>query len=383
MNIIKKIPHLFSSLKLTIVLLFLTILLVFFGTLFQVEHGLYLVQKSMFQTWIITWHPTEDYAIPIFPGGRLLGVLLLLNLIFAHFFRFKWTWKKSGIWLTHFGLIFLLIGSGITSFFAVESQMAIQEGETKNYTTSLDETELAVISDQTDSTQQVVSIPQTLLKPDAVIADKAIPFTLKINYFWKNADLKMNTTGAAPLANRGIGLQLIATPLPFNTKNTAENAVTAIVDVRDKNNTSLGIFLLSSKLGAPQTLTVADKTYTLFIRPKRYYLPFTVTLLDFKHDLYPGTNIPKNFSSKVEVNHPAAKTKSDFLIFMNNPLRYEGKTFYQASFGNNDTLSVFQVVENAGWLIPYISSVIMAIGLLIQFSLSLWTFLVKRKKSDS
>jgi len=43
------------------------------------------------------------------------------------------------------------------------------------------------------------------------------------------------------------------------------------------------------------------------------------------------------------------------LIFMNQPLRYAGKTFYQASFGKGDTLSVLQVVKNPGWLLPYIS----------------------------
>ena len=43
---------------------------------------------------------------------------------------------------------------------------------------------------------------------------------------------------------------------------------------------------------------------------------------------------------------------------MNQPLRYEGKAFYQASFGKGDTLSILQVVENPGWLLPYVSCVL-------------------------
>ena len=56
---------------------------------------------------------------------------------------------------------------------------------------------------------------------------------------------------------------------------------------------------------------------------------------------------------------------------MNQPLRYDHKAFYQASFGKNDTLSILQVVENPGWLIPYVSTVLVTIGLLVHFAISL------------
>jgi hypothetical protein len=56
---------------------------------------------------------------------------------------------------------------------------------------------------------------------------------------------------------------------------------------------------------------------------------------------------------------------------MNQPLRYLGKTYYQASFGKGDTLSILQVVENPGWLLPYISCVLVTLGLLIHFGIVL------------
>jgi len=52
---------------------------------------------------------------------------------------------------------------------------------------------------------------------------------------------------------------------------------------------------------------------------------------------------------------------------MNHPLRYGGKTFYQASFGKGDALSVLQVVRNPGWLIPYLSCALVALGLALHF----------------
>ena len=56
---------------------------------------------------------------------------------------------------------------------------------------------------------------------------------------------------------------------------------------------------------------------------------------------------------------------------MNQPLRYDGKAFYQASFGKGDTLSILQVVENPGWLLPYVSCVLVTVGLLIHFGISM------------
>ena len=88
------------------------------------------------------------------------------------------------------------------------------------------------------------------------------------------------------------------------------------------------------------------------MRPLREYLPYSITLKKFHHDVYPGTDIPKNFSSLVHIDNPGRRESRDVLIYMNQPLRYLGKTFYQASFGKGDTLSVLQVVQNPGWLLP-------------------------------
>ena len=76
------------------------------------------------------------------------------------------------------------------------------------------------------------------------------------------------------------------------------------------------------------------------MRPQRLYEPYSLTLEKFSHDIYPGTDIPKNFSSKVRINPPGGGEGREVLIYMNNPLRYAGLTYYQASFDNNDTTSI-------------------------------------------
>ena len=67
---------------------------------------------------------------------------------------------------------------------------------------------------------------------------------------------------------------------------------------------------------------------------------------------------------------------------MNNPLRYGGETFYQS--GMPDPLpgepqySVFQVVTNVGWMIPYVCCMFTVVGLLGQFVQSLLAHLNKQ-----
>jgi cytochrome c biogenesis protein ResB len=128
----------------------------------------------------------------------------------------------------------------------------------------------------------------------------------------------------------------------------------------------------------PQTFSYEGHTWELVFRFKRTYHPFTLTLLKFSHDKYPGTEIPKNFSSRVRVKSDDGRDDREVLIYMNNPLRHGGFTFYQAGFEPNDKVTVLQVVGNPGWLLPYIACIMMGLGLIIQFGQSLRGFIRKR-----
>jgi len=116
-------------------------------------------------------------------------------------------------------------------------------------------------------------------------------------------------------------------------------------------------------------------TFSLALSQARRYLPFSLTLRDFRRELYPGTEIPKSFSSLVRLRHPERFEDRDVLISMNNPLRYGGKAFFQASFGKEETLSVLQVVSNPGWLMPYLACALVGLGLAAHFLARLWSSL--------
>jgi cytochrome c biogenesis protein ResB len=174
----------------------------------------------------------------------------------------------------------------------------------------------------------------------------------------------------------GVNVKVVEAP-PITSDNEMNQTSVFVEPVL--NGQSYGTWLVSTALGAPQTLLHQGQTYSMSMRPRRYFLPYAITLKKFSHDVYPGTDIPKNFSSLVHISHPAKGEERDVLIYMNQPLRYEGLTFYQASYGKEGKLSILQVVQNPGWTLPYISCGLVTLGLLIHFGLTLRRSLKQRR----
>jgi cytochrome c biogenesis protein ResB len=141
---------------------------------------------------------------------------------------------------------------------------------------------------------------------------------------------------------------------------------------------SIGTWLVSPMLVAPQSFTYEGKEWQIAFRFEREYKPFTVELKELKHDIYPGSNIPKNFSSLVQVRANDGSEDRESLIYMNHPLRYQGYTFYQYQMDSANGFSVLQVVRNPGRALPYIACVLMTIGLLWQFIAHLGKFANRR-----
>jgi hypothetical protein len=363
--LLKRTARVLSSLALTIVCLALLMILVAACTLLQVSLGTHLAVERTIRTALVWWTTPGGLRVPVFPGGGIVGGVLLVNLLFAQFLRLERSWRKAGMWLAHAGLALLFLGEFSTALFQVESQMPIEVGQTRDYSEDTRQSELA---DATDPAADVVTaVPETLLRPGAEVAHASLPFTLSVKRWYPNADFRMRGADDAPSeATAGIGPDLAVREAPEVTADDAQNSPAALIEARDGAE-SLGTFWISSALGAPQGFSRGGKTWRFSLRPRRYYLPFALTLKEFHHDIYPGTDIPKNFSSLVRLDDPGAREDRDVLIYMNHPLRYGGKTFYQASFGKDDRLSVFQVVRNPGWLIPYLSCALVALGLALHF----------------
>src|SRR6266567_8419098 len=387
-NMLRKIVDIFTSLKLTIVCLAAGMALIFAGTLAQVHLGIHEAQQRYFQSFFVWWPPeSRGLKFPIFPGGHLIGAVLLVNLIAAHAKRFRWAWRKLGIHLTHAGLIIMLAGGLFTDLFAVESHMRLANGETKNYSEDTRRDELAVIDTTSPEFDQVTAIPESVLRHKRIIQHPSLPFRIVVRNFFQNSRLQMASepgNNAQPIADRGPGTQVIVQSMPRATGSDEQNVVSAVIEIIPSSpangaaEESLGTWLVSDALGAPQEFSWMNRTWRLMMRPARYYKPYSVTLQKFTHERYAGTEIPKNFASRIALIDPDRAISRDVLIYMNHPLRYRGETFYQAGFQKDDSASILQVVHNPTFLAPYVACVIVAAGLLVQFGFHLVGFARRR-----
>jgi energy-coupling factor transporter transmembrane protein EcfT len=361
-----------TSLKLTIALLAMLMVLVTACTLAQTNLGtLGAVDAYIRRLFVWARLPGTDFSIIVFPGGVLVGMALAVNLLAAQVRRLERSWRKAGLWLAHAGLILLVVGEFVTGLTQVESRMAIEEGQTVNYLERTRESELAIIDHANPAQDEVYAIPQRLLMPGTSVAIPGTPLVVRVKAYFRNSELRRRVDGDPPsLADRGIGPSVTALAAPATTGDEALEVPSAFVEPT-AGSQSYGTWLVSAGLGMPQTFFHEGHSYELVLRNRREYLPFSVTLERFSHDVYPGTDIPKNFSSLVHLSNPSTGEERDVLIYMNQPLRYQGLAFYQASFGRGDTLSILQVVRNPGWLLPYASCTLVALGLLLHFALSL------------
>lgn len=343
----------------------LTMLLVIAGTLAQANMGTFAAQARFFNSFFVSTH-VGGFRLPVLPGGLTLAGLWLLSLSSSLITKFGFYRRNFGLLVTHCGIFILILGQLLTQLLAQESMMAIEKGQTGDYSESRRQIELAVTQNLPGEQEQLTSVPGSLLTPLRTIELPNLPFSIYVEQFFQNAQLKPG--GAA-------GPNIIELP-PTNDDDEIDNTA-ALLQIKEGAKI-IGRFVVALALSQRQEFSVNGETYHIALRQKRYYLPFSLTLKNFTHEVYPGTDIPKNFASQVHLQNPTTGESRDALIYMNHPLRYAGMTFYQASYGKNDTLSIFQVVKNPAWVTPYLSCAIVTLGLVLQFSL---TFFRTRQQS--
>ena len=390
-----------TSLRLTVLCLAFGIVLIWVGTVAQADEGLYQAQVRYFKQWIVWGVTLWGHRLPIvLPGGYLIGTTLLINLVASHIKRFHWSWAKLGIHLTHGGIVIMLVGQLATDMLSVESHLAFHEGETKTYTESHLENELAFATDVGDGREEVVAIPErTLTARDARID---LPFhtqTPALSVAVKDYGVNCQVRQRAPMmdkgeppATEGFGAHATVIPLAETKSMDSRNLPYAVIEIFHDGQ-SLGTWLVSAWLNE-QEFTVNGTTYRTALRPRRFYFgkdiapdPFSIKLLKTTHEVYRGTDIPRNFQSRVRIENPVTHENREVDIYMNNPLRYEGLTFFQSQMGKEELgravvgTSTLETVRNPSWLAPYLGCIVVGFGMAFQFLLHLTRFVRKRTAS--
>jgi hypothetical protein len=436
-----------ASLRLTVVLLAMSMYLIFVGTLAQVELGIWQVVEKYFRS-IYVYVPFDVYRSLLypgsveewsyghwFPGGFLIIGLLLVNLLAAHALRYKVTGKgnalwlgyglvligsaitaytvlepqtaatiqqdvilmmliwsapmtligigcyfifgnrKAGIVLIHGGLILMLVGEYVTGLGATEGQMWIHEKGASSKIIDIREVEIAFVTETGDREQQHIVIPQALIEQadedDTQITNDTLPLTVRVDKWMENSDLLPSVNGGDPTQ-----VQYTAQAIPAVTGTEQRADRPTVMATFFRGGERIGTHLLTTwEFVRPVKVEIDGKAWYVSLRFKETHLPYTIQLVDFRHDKFTGTTTPMNYSSTLRLERPNEGESRDAFIKMNQPLRYDGKAFFQSGFFqqplNRNLGTIMQVADNPGAWVPYLSCVVVTVGLCMHFVVSL------------
>jgi hypothetical protein len=397
-SITGKIFDVLSGFGLATITLLLLGLLTLFATLEQVDHGLYPTLNKYFATdWqsliILPDIRINGKLVPIpLPGGYWMCAVLLVNLILGGIIRIKKGWKHIGNLIAHFGIILMLVGAGVTYHFSERGNMAVGEGESSNTAEDYFEyvVEVAEIKDGKATDIHVIrgndidDLDGAKLRkftlPD-------LPFDLELTAYMENcvpvsaserapdnqqfvADKAADGTGGYFLMEKPKG------PKPEPAEQYTAGCYARIVGRDGKKEAP---FILAGASFHPYSYRHGDRVFTIDMRKRLWPMPFTLKLDKFTADFHPGTNRPAKFISNVTRVENGGEAK--VTIQMNEPMRYEGLTFFQASYGPPGAMppqkmySVFEVVKNPADQWPKYSLWIVTLGMFVTFMIKLGFFL--------
>lgn len=349
-----------GSLRVTVAGLLLLLILTVWGTVYQVEHGLYGAQVRFYQSW---WVMIGD-VVP-FPGAQLVMTILFVNLVASILLltfhgRFRWSFL-----ITHAGLLLMLSAGAVTFYFGRESHLSLLEGEGSNVAESYNEWELALLSPGSSSSRSVSALPLRDLKPGRVVEMPVGKFSIRVDEVYRNCQAMRGSDEGAPFSSgRFTGLER-----QKPNKEPGADRPGLVFTLLEKG-AEKGRYLVWAADPGPTPLKGYQNGVGISLRRERLPLPALIELVDFKRELHPGSGIAKSYSSKVVIKSGEDADRT-VVISMNKPLRLQGYTFYQSSFASGPggrEMSTLSVVHNYGRTMPYWATGLTVLGMMMYFT---------------
>ena len=317
--------------------------------------------------------------------SSLASLVLLVGLVMVF-------GARGGNVLIHIAVGLLMFGQFAFGDRQIEERMNLVEGQTSTMACRTDEVELAVVEAvEKAETEMVTAISGRLLAARSggePITVEELPFSIEVVDYFPNSLVTRVGPVAENLATTGVGNDWIAMSRPpEGGASSRSNIASAYVRLTGRaDGKELGTYLVSQFLNDRSQLFMAGEGdvcdrvevdgefWRLQLRFRREYKPYSVTLDDVRRIDYSASETPRDYSSFVTFTDSATGAEQPGRIWMNNPVRYRGETFYQSQYsqvqlpdGQVSEMTGLQVVENAGWLIPYVACVLAFWGMLAHF----------------
>lgn len=382
----KKLFNIFASFGLTVTLLIFMFLIILFGTFYQIDHGLYEAQQKYFDS-IYVMHQVGPITIPL-PGAYILMVLFAINLLCGGFVRIRKGKGTVGVLISHAGIAVMLVSCALTFHFAERGHMRLFETQASDEFVSYMDWGIEIGKPGAGETQYVIS--DEFLKDldgdkSRTFHSENFPFEVRAFSYSRNAFVSP-VRPVMPEDARIVDGFFID---PMKPELQAEVNMPAVyVVVVDPETDTATEAILWGMSREPFTITIDGQAWLLDLTRKRWKVPFLVTLDEFIHEKYAGTQMAKSYESYITKTENGVD--ESIRIWMNHPLRHDGYTFFQESWGppnaapGEPLYSQFSVVRNPGDQGPLYACIIVSIGLLLHFILKLMAYMrteAKRRES--
>lgn len=153
-------------------------------------------------------------------------------------------------------------------------------------------------------------------------------------------------------------------PGGIKPKNEIDDAV--VIKVTSGNYTNDMIIMGNKgRIGAFKQKIVNGINISVAYGSKIIKLPFSIRLIDFQMERYPGSNSPSSYASEIILTDKNGK-QNNYRIFMNNVLNNDGYRFFQSSY-DQDELGTYLSVNHDYWgtLVTYIGYILLASGMFL------------------
>lgn len=232
-----------------------------------------------------------------------------------------------------------------------------------------------MISDE-HSLFRLFSKKQFKEKPTLLLFGKKAAFFSKNDLAFKMVDLEINAKAAnLPWMNAEISLtghqeRLVPFNKPIPTIPIQKNGSLIKGDLRAVRLGILGNDYWVTNY-SPLSLVIYGKKVVIEVTKEELTLPFELALTKFKMDQDPGTNSPASYESFVKLFSDGKS--SSHHVYMNNPMKKSGFTFYQASYSkdNNDQYNTTLAVNvDQGRTMKYLGSLMLVFGAILHYNLN-------------
>ena len=147
------------------------------------------------------------------------------------------------------------------------------------------------------------------------------------------------------------------------TKNGRPEIATFVVDVNGEKK-KVDLFAYAGDISEIKRVNVGGVDVAMYLGVRKIPLPFSVKLIDFKLERYPGSMSPSSYSSDVELTDKEKGIESmPYKIYMNHVLDHRNYRLFQSSYDPDEKGTVLSVNHDPGTLLTYLGYLLLALGM--------------------